>query len=60
MLETASGFGYADALDFIALQAGLRFAFSDEVGAELSASFPVIGAERALTAGWLSLSWRPH
>ncbi|MBZ0119445.1 MAG: hypothetical protein K8H88_20820, partial [Sandaracinaceae bacterium] len=57
VLEIATGFGYRDALDFFALQPGLRFAFGPEVAMELSASVPLAGAERALAAAWLMLTW---
>jgi hypothetical protein len=59
VVEVGSGFAFRDALDFISLQPGVRLAFGPEVALELSATFPVLGAERALGAAYLSLSWRP-
>lgn len=62
VLELASGFGYTDALDLLAGQAGVRLALGSEVGLELAASLPFLG-QRALDsgalplAGTLMLSW---
>lgn len=62
VLELASGFGYADALDELSAQAGARFALGDEIGLELAAALPLLGT-RALDsgalpiAGTLMLSW---
>lgn len=63
VLEVQSGFGYASALDLVAAALGVRLAFGDEVGLELSASLPLVG-ERALDDGALPiaanlmLNWR--
>lgn len=55
VLEIASGFGYRDALDLVAAQAGVRLALGTELGLELAASLPLVG-ERALDSGALPLS----
>lgn len=58
VLELASGFGYRDALDFLALQGGLRFAFGDVLGVDLGVAWPFLGAEPALAAAQLAISGR--
>lgn len=58
VLELASGFGYRDALDFLMVSAGLRFAFGDVLGAELGASYPLVGAEPGLLTAQLALTAR--
>jgi hypothetical protein len=50
--------GERDTLDYLAPALGLRFALGNNLGAELSAALPVAGAERALAAGALRVSWR--
>lgn len=55
VLELASGFGYRDALDLLAVQAGARLALGTEVGLELAASLPFVGV-RALDTGALPLA----
>lgn len=57
-VELVSGFGYRDALDFLAVNAGFRFAFGDVVGVELGLTYPFLGAEPALLAGQLAISGR--
>lgn len=58
VVELLSGFGYRDALDFLAVNAGLRFAFGDLIGVDLGVTYPFLGAEPALLAGQLSISGR--
>jgi hypothetical protein len=58
VLELASGFGYRDALDLLALQGGLRFAFGDTLGLDLGVVWPFAGAEPGLAAAQLALSGR--
>ncbi len=58
VLELASGFGYRDALDFLSLQGGVRFAFGDTLGLDLGVVWPFVGAEPALAAAQLALSGR--
>ncbi len=55
VLELSSGFGYRDALDLLAAQAGVRLALGTEVGLELAASLPFLGV-RALDSGALPLA----
>lgn len=55
VLEINSGFGYRDALDLLAAQAGVRLALGTEVGLELAASLPFLGV-RALDSGALPLA----
>ena len=58
VLELASGFGYRDGLDFLAIQAAIRLALGDVMGVELSGTVPLAGAEVALASATLSLSAR--
>ncbi len=58
VVELASGFGYRDALDFLALQGGFRFAFGDLLGVDLSVSWPFLGSEPALAAAQLAVTGR--
>jgi hypothetical protein len=58
VLELASGFGYRDALDFLALQGGFRFAFGDTLGVDLGLSWPFAGAEPGLATAQLAVSGR--
>jgi hypothetical protein len=58
VLELASGFGYRDALDFIALQGGFRFALGDMLGVDLGLSWPFAGAEPGLATAQLAVSGR--
>ncbi len=55
VLEVNAGFGYRDALDQLAAQAGVRLALGTEVGLELAASMPLLGA-RAFDSGALPLA----
>lgn len=55
VLELAAGFGYQDALDHLAAQAGVRLALGTEIGLELAASMPLLGV-RALDSGALPLA----
>jgi hypothetical protein len=57
-IELVSGFGYRDALDFLAVNAGFRFALGDVVGVDLGVTYPFLGAEPALLAGQLAISGR--
>ncbi|MET0401368.1 MAG: hypothetical protein ABW123_03150 [Cystobacter sp.] len=58
VLDANVRFGHRAALDSVAPTLGLRFAVGEHFGAELGASLPVLGAERALAAGGLRLTWR--
>lgn len=58
VLELASGLGYRDALDFLALQGGFRFAFGDTLGIDLGLSWPFAGAEPGLASAQLAVSGR--
>jgi hypothetical protein len=58
VLELASGFGYRDALDFLAVSAGLRFAFGDVIAADLGVTYPFLGAEPSLAAAQLAIRGR--
>lgn len=55
VLEVNAGFGYRDALDQLAAQAGVRLALGTEVGLELAASMPFLGV-RAFDSGALPLA----
>jgi hypothetical protein len=55
VLEAQAGFGYRDAIDLVALQAGIRLALGSDVGAELAASLPLVGP-RAIDDGALSMA----
>lgn len=55
VLELGSGFGYQEALDFLAAQGGVRLAFSTDVGLELAVAFPFLGA-RAFDDGALPIT----
>jgi hypothetical protein len=57
VLDVHLGLGYAAALDVLALDPGLRFAFGRHAGAELSATLPVAGRERALLGALLRFAW---
>jgi hypothetical protein len=56
-LDAHLGMGYAATLDVVALAPGLRFALGERVGAELSATLPVAGRERALLGALLRVGW---
>jgi len=45
-------------LDYVAPAIGLRFRAGEHFGAELGASVPLLGAERALAIGGLKLTYR--
>jgi len=55
VVEAVTGFGYADAIDLLAAQLGIRLGFGDEVGLELALSLPII-APRGLTTGALPIT----
>ena len=56
--EVDASFGRTDALDHLAVTGALRFGAGERFGAELGATFPLAGRERALAAAVLRLSWR--
>ena len=58
VLDANVRLGRRAALDSVAPTLGLRFAAGRHFGAEVGASLPVVGAERALAAGGLKLTWR--
>lgn len=58
VLDANVHFGHRAALDYVAPAVGLRFRAGEHFGAELGASLPVLGAERALAAGGLKLTYR--
>ncbi|MBX7194504.1 MAG: hypothetical protein K1X94_20780 [Sandaracinaceae bacterium] len=58
VVELSGGFGYRDALDFLAVSAGLRFAFGELIAADLGVVYPFLGAEPALAAAQLAISGR--
>ena len=58
VLDANVHFGTRAALDYVAPSLGLRFSVGEHFGAELGASVPLLGAERALAAGGLKLSYR--
>ena len=55
VVELQSGFGYRDALDLVAAQAGIRLALGTELGLEVAASLPLLGT-RAIDDGALPIS----
>ncbi len=55
VVEAVTGFGYADAIDLLAAQLGIRLGLGDEVGLELALSLPII-APRGLTTGALPIT----
>lgn len=57
-LDLDTSFGRTDALDHLALAPALRFAIGRRVGLELSATFPMLGRERAFVAVLLRASVR--
>lgn len=58
--DVQAGFGYATAIDDVAIAPGFRFAGGEHFGAELALMVPVVGRDRApLAAADLRLSWRP-
>jgi hypothetical protein len=57
VFDVQTQFGYAAALDVLALAPGLRFG-GKRVGLEVSATLPVAGRERALLAGVLQIGGR--
>ncbi|PTL78232.1 hypothetical protein [Vitiosangium sp. GDMCC 1.1324] len=58
VLDANVHFGRRDVLDYVAPAVGLRFRAGEHFGAELGASLPLLGAERALAIGGLKLTWR--
>ncbi|WNG48713.1 hypothetical protein F0U60_34800 [Archangium minus] len=58
VLDANVHFGHRAVLDYVAPAVGLRFRAGEHFGAELGASLPVLGAERALAAGGLKLTYR--
>ena len=58
VLDANVHLGQRAALDYVAPTLGLRFSAGRHFGAELGVSLPVLGAERALAAGGLKLTWR--
>ena len=58
VLDANVRFGRRAPLDSVAPTLGLRVSVGSHFGAELGASLPVLGAERALAAGGLKLTWR--
>jgi hypothetical protein len=58
VLEVASGFGYRDALDFLAVSGGLRFAFGGLIAADLGVTYPFLGSEPSLAAAQLAIRAR--
>jgi len=58
VLDANVHFGHRAALDFVAPALGLRFRAGEHFGAEIGASLPVLGAERALAIGGLKLTYR--
>lgn len=58
VLDANVHFGHRAALDYVAPAVGLRFRAGEHFGAELGASLPLVGAERALAIGGLKLSYR--
>jgi hypothetical protein len=58
VLDANVHFGHRDVLDYVAPAIGLRFRAGEHFGAELGASLPLLGAERALAIGGLKLSYR--
>ncbi|WP_257458557.1 hypothetical protein [Archangium lipolyticum] len=58
VLDANLHFGHRAALDYLAPAIGLRFRAGEHFGAELGASMPVLGPERALAIGGLKLTYR--
>lgn len=58
VLDANVHFGHRDTLDYIAPALGLRFRAGEHFGAEVGASLPVAGPERALAVGGLKLTYR--
>lgn len=58
VLDVASGFGYAEAVDHVAGGIALRGAIGKRVGIELGALVPFAGDERALATGELRVDVR--
>ncbi len=58
VLDANVHLGHRAALDYVAPALGLRFRAGEHFGAELGASLPVLGAERALAIGGLKLTYR--
>ncbi len=58
VLDANVHFGHRAVLDYVAPALGLRFRTGEHFGAELGASLPVLGAERALAIGGLKLTYR--
>ncbi|WNG18869.1 hypothetical protein [Cystobacter fuscus] len=58
VLDANARFGRRAVLDSVAPTLGVRFSAGEHFGAELGASLPVLGAERALAAGGLKFTWR--
>ena len=58
VLDANVHFGHRAALDYVAPALGLRFRAGEHFGAELGASLPVLGAERAMAIGGLKLTYR--
>lgn len=56
--ELDASFGRTDALDHLAATGALRLGAGERFGAELGATFPLAGRERALTAAVLRVTWR--
>ncbi|HEX8818772.1 MAG TPA: hypothetical protein VF794_02505 [Archangium sp.] len=58
VLDANAHFGHRAVLDYVAPAIGLRFRAGEHFGAELGASLPLLGAERALAVGGLKLTYR--
>jgi hypothetical protein len=58
VLDANVHFGHRAVLDYVAPALGLRFRAGEHFGAELGASLPLLGAERALAIGGLKLTYR--
>jgi hypothetical protein len=58
VLDANLHFGHRAVLDYVAPAIGLRFRAGEHFGAELGASVPLLGAERALAIGGLKLTYR--
>ncbi|HZI06615.1 MAG TPA: hypothetical protein VEZ71_21475 [Archangium sp.] len=58
VLDANMHFGHRAVLDYVAPALGLRFRAGEHFGAELGASIPLLGAERALAIGGLKLTYR--
>ncbi|MFE8597446.1 hypothetical protein [Archangium violaceum] len=58
VLDANLHFGHRAVLDYVAPALGLRFRAGENFGAELGASLPLVGAERALAIGGLKVTYR--